>query len=346
MSQSQQRWNRCQVKHHPQSYIPEPFGRGSQAVETNETSQETETRFLLFKDKTDKGCQIRLNHPDTLQQCAFNSSLPLVMIIHGWSVDGLLETWTWQMAAALKSQQAQPVNVGMADWMTLAYHQYTVAVRNARLVGQEIAALLKWLEIMPSLCSIFSTMNYCGLDAAGPLFENASPNDRLSPDDANFVDAIHTFTQEHLGLSVGIKQPIAHYDFYPNGGSFQPGCDFLGLYKRIAMHGLNAITKAVKCAHERSVHLFIDSLLHAGMQSTAYQCRDMASFSQGLCLSCQEGRCNSLGYHARRGRQSRRSKSLFLVTRAQSPFKGECRRPGALRRAGCSRCLQKGPEVP
>lgn len=84
-----------------------------------------------------------------------------------------------------------------------------------------------------------------------------------------------------------------------------------------------AITQTIKCSHERSVHLFIDSLLHAGTQSMAYLCGDMNSFSQGLCLSCKKGRCNTLGYHVRQEPRSK-SKRLFLVTRAQSPFKGEC----------------------
>ncbi|XP_029398867.1 hepatic triacylglycerol lipase isoform X2 [Mus pahari] len=323
----------------------EPFGRSFGATETSKPLKKPETRFLLFQEENDHlGCRLRPQHPETLQECGFNSSQPLVMIIHGWLVDGLLENWIWKIVGALKSRQSQPVNVGLVDWISLAHQHYTTAVRNTRIVGQDVAALLLWLEesvkfsrskvhlIGYSLGAHVSGFagssirgknkigRITGLDPAGPMFEGTSPNDRLSPDDANFVDAIHTFTREHMGLSVGIKQPIAHYDFYPNGGSFQPGCHFLELYKHIAEHGLSAITQTIKCAHERSVHLFIDSLQHSDLQSIGFQCSDMGSFSQGLCLNCKKGRCNTLGYDIRRDRPGK-SKRLFLITRAQSPFK-------------------------
>lgn len=105
-----------------------------------------------------------------------------------------------------------------------------------------------------------------------------------------------------------------------------------------------AFSQTIKCAHERSVHLFIDSLQHPDMQSTAYLCNNMDSFSQGLCLSCKKGRCNRLGYHIRQEQQSKKSKKLFLVTRAQSPFKGGCGRPEPSQGREAARAA--GSEVP
>ncbi|XP_038606363.1 hepatic triacylglycerol lipase [Tachyglossus aculeatus] len=308
----------------------------------------TQTRFLLFTASGDVRCHLQLGHAGSLDQCGFNASLPLVIIVHGWSVDGLLENWIWKMADAFKSQTTGPVNVVVADWLSLAHQHYAIAVRNTRHVGQDIARFLEWLEdavhlprsrvhlIGYSLGAHVSGFagssirgpakigRITGLDAAGPMFEGTSPADRLSPDDATLVDAIHTFTMEHMGLSVGINQPVAHYDFYPNGGTFQPGCHFLHMYRYIAKHGINGIAENVKCAHERSVHLFIDSLLPNALQSTAYSCSNIHTFKRGLCLSCDKGRCNILGYHIRpelpRPHQNN-PKRFFLLTRAHAPFK-------------------------
>lgn len=56
------------------------------------------------------------------------------------------------------------------------------------------------------------------------MFEGVEETRRLSPDDADFVDVLHTYTREALGVSIGIQQPIGDIDIYPNGGDVQPGC--------------------------------------------------------------------------------------------------------------------------
>lgn len=77
-----------------------------------------------------------------------------------------------------------------------------------------------------------------GLDPAGPNFEHAEATTRLSPDDADFVDVLHTYTRGSPDRSIGIQKPVGHIDIYPNGGGFQPGCNLGEALRLIAEKGL------------------------------------------------------------------------------------------------------------
>lgn len=76
-----------------------------------------------------------------------------------------------------------------------------------------------------------------GLDPAGPTFEYADAVTRLSPDDADFVDVLHTYTRGSPDRSIGIQKPVGHIDIYPNGGGFQPGCNLGEALRLIAEKG-------------------------------------------------------------------------------------------------------------
>ncbi|RVE67971.1 hypothetical protein OJAV_G00086990 [Oryzias javanicus] len=132
----------------------------------------------------------------------------------------------------------------------------------------------------------------------------------------DFVDVLHTYTREALGVSIGIQQAIGDVDIYPNGGEVQPGC---GLADVLSMAG--NFMEVMKCEHERAVHLFVDSLMNKEHVSYAFQCTDPQRFRKGICLSCRKNRCNGIGYNARKMRKRRNSK-MYLKTRAVTPFGG------------------------
>lgn len=60
---------------------------------------------------------------------------------------------------------------------------------------------------------------FIGLDPAKPMFITAGSNKKLDPEDAEFVDVIHTDV-----LGRGMLRSMGHVDFYPNIGPYQPGC--------------------------------------------------------------------------------------------------------------------------
>lgn len=64
-----------------------------------------------------------------------------------------------------------------------------------------------------------------GLDPAEPHFAKASAPVRLTPQAGKFVDVIHTDASAFIRGGLGIIEKVGHIDFYPNGGTDQPGCN-------------------------------------------------------------------------------------------------------------------------
>ena len=73
------------------------------------------------------------------------------------------------------------------------------------------------------------------------MFEDEHPSLRLDPTDACYVDVIHSNAAEWVIGGLGIVQPVGHDDFYPNGGSKQPGCHHL------------VVNVLSKCEHQNEI---------------------------------------------------------------------------------------------
>ncbi|XP_039536764.1 endothelial lipase isoform X2 [Pimephales promelas] len=290
-------------------------------------------------DLDDDGCYLQPGKKESIEECGFNATAKTILIIHGWTMSGMFESWMHKLVAAVQRRESE-ANVVVVDWLGLATQLYPDAVNHTHRVGQSVATLLDWLQKEEKLqledvhvigyslgahvagyAGTFvngSIGRITGLDPAGPMFEGTESHKRLSPDDADFVDVLHTYTRGALGVSIGIQEPIGHIDIYPNGGDVQPGCS-LGDVLSTAAAG--NFVEVMKCEHERAVHLFVDSLMNKDHVSYAFQCTGPERFKKGICLSCRKNRCNSIGYNSKKMRKRRNSK-MYLKTRADTPFGG------------------------
>ncbi|KAL4658863.1 lipoprotein lipase [Arapaima gigas] len=302
-----------------------------------------ESKFSLRTKKVpdDDQCYIVPGQQDTISACSFNPETQTFVVIHGWTVTGMYESWVSKLVAALYKREPT-ANVIVVDWLSRAQQHYPTSAAYTKLVGQDVAKFVNWLMMeldypwekihllgyslgahvagIAGFLTDHKVHRITGLDPAGPGFEYADAQSTLSPDDANFVDVLHTNTRGSPDRSIGIQRPVGHVDIYPNGGTFQPGCDLQNTMLMIATTGFQNMDQIVKCSHERSIHLFIDSLVNKENQSMAYRCNTKEAFDKGLCLSCRKNRCNTLGYQVKKVR-SRRSTKMYLKTRQMMPFK-------------------------
>ncbi|XP_067951334.1 pancreatic lipase-related protein 2-like [Watersipora subatra] len=224
----------------------------------------------------------------------FNASLPTKIFIHGWFGGG----WNWYIRDMRRQMLIhEDCNFIEVDWSEESVNiNYAEAKLSAQQVGKNTAEFIIWLHdnfgLDYSLVHIIGHSlggqaagaagkylqnppigRISGLDPAQPGFNLTDPSDTLGPEDADFVDVIHT-------TFVAIK-PMGHVDFYPNGGS-------LGVPALTWIH-----------SHLQAVYIYTESI-NGHCQFTSYVCESYSKLTNGGCETyCPTARsCNQMGYHA------------------------------------------------
>lgn len=238
-------------KHYLELEDPEPF-RFQPARDVD---------FLLFtRSNPTSGQYLDINDVSSVRNSNFNSRRPTRFLIHGWNNnrysafnilirDAYLATGDfnvivvdWGIGAntinyVSARNRVHPVGVVTANFIDTLVDIGGLNTQTTHIIGYSLGAHAA------GICGKYvrnRIHTIHGLDPAGPLFYNRWYNDRLNFDDADYVEVMHT----NAG-TLGFSNPIGYADFYPNGGSSQPGCglDLVGM-----------------CAHSRTYYYFAESL--------------------------------------------------------------------------------------
>ncbi|XP_073454369.1 lipoprotein lipase [Aquarana catesbeiana] len=339
-------WMHCLLASYKVIATTEPTTATANIFGKKTDFKDIESKFALRtpNEPDEDTCYLIPGQEHSIAECNFNQTSKTFVVIHGWTVTGMYESWVPKLVDALYRREPDS-NVIVVDWLSRAQQHYPVSAGYTQLVGQDVASFIDWMEeqlnypvdnihilgysLGAHAAGVAGSLTknkvnrITGLDPAGPSFEYAEISVTLSPDDADFVDVVHTYSVGTPDRSIGIQRPVGHIDIYPNGGNFQPGCNIGETIRLMAEKGLRGFVdmdQIVKCSHERSIHLFIDSLLNEEKPSMAYRCNSKEAFDKGLCLSCRKNRCNTLGYKVNKIR-GKRSAKMFMKTSSQMPFK-------------------------
>jgi pancreatic triacylglycerol lipase len=197
--------------------------------------------LLITRENRQNPLQLRFRDLTSIRSSPFNAEKPLRLLVHGWFEDSTTDA---TIDTARELLDFYDFNVIFVDWSGSRSLSYAETRRRVPIVANFVASYLDFLHenffIEFSRTSIIGfsigahiaghvgknvrqgkVNTIIGLDPNSLLFSVNNPEERLDAGDAEYVEAIHT--NGGFG-NFGIGAPIAHADFFPNGGSSQPGC--------------------------------------------------------------------------------------------------------------------------
>lgn len=97
---------------------------------------------------------------------------------------------------------------------------YNVSRKNVILIGHSLGGQITgWVGKRFRKLTKNTLPRIIALDPAGPLFSSRPEDKRLNKNDADIVMVLHSD-----GGKLGFGSRCGSIDFFPNGGSDQPGC--------------------------------------------------------------------------------------------------------------------------
>ncbi|XP_058467025.1 phospholipase A1-like isoform X1 [Malaya genurostris] len=249
-------------------------------------SAKRDVRFYLYTPLTVNEPHVfSIDTVGTLSRTFYNSSLPVRIVIHGWmnnytslAIQGIKKAYLskgeynvigvdWNKGAAepylRASQYTLAVGYVVADLIHRVVRSSMASMDQIYLVGHSLGAHIAGCA--GNLVNIGKIKVIFGLDPASINFFEDEPDVRLSPDDAEYVEVVHTSTQFS-----GYPHPIGQVDFYINYGKKQPGC----------------LTES--CSHGRSIEIFIESLAEQSKGFWGARCDDYNELKAKTCYNLKQ----------------------------------------------------------
>ncbi|XP_014231675.1 lipase member I-like [Trichogramma pretiosum] len=130
----------------------------------------------------------------------------------------------------------------------------------------------------------FTIARITGLDPAEPCFEPGENfwSLRLTRQDADFVDIIHSDASEKHSGGFGMREAIGHVDFYLDGGNSEGDCSqdknknkrgFFKSYINYPRLTYHALVEGGFCRHMRAANVFVESLKNDQLRTVRPDCQ-------------------------------------------------------------------------